>query len=147
MSERRDQLTRREAEAWAEFEELTASIDRERREEPGLENGWSVKDLLWHVAYWWGDLATQLAEIRGGTYEEIQYTSDQTNATNAEVLALSRSMTLADVEAEVVRARERVLAAWAALSEIGHDAAENFSSETIEHYEEHLPDLRAFAAR
>ena len=54
-------------------------------------------------------------------------------------------MTLADVERGFAGARERMLAAWAALPEVDDDAEREFVWETVDHYEEHLPSLRAFA--
>ena len=143
MVDRREELTGREAEVWAEFDRLVTSIDRDLRDEPALADGWSVRDLLWHVAYWWGDLAALLDRIREGTYEEPEWTTDETNA---EVLAASRSMTLDEVEEGLARARARMLSAWTALPQVGDDAAELFSSETIEHYEEHLAVVRSYAA-
>ncbi len=43
----------------------------------------------------------------------------------------------------LVAAREAVLARWAELAEIDAAAVEWFEGETTEHYEEHLPDVRA----
>ena len=52
----KDELTAKEAEAWAGFEELLAAVPEERLETPAFDGGWSVKDVLWHVAYWWDDM-------------------------------------------------------------------------------------------
>lgn len=34
------------------FEDLVASIDRDKLTQPGVEGEWSVKDLLTHIAVW-----------------------------------------------------------------------------------------------
>ncbi len=66
-----------------------------------------------------------------------------TDERNASALAQGRTRTFAEVEGEVVRTREALLAAWASAPE-GAKADEVFVWETIEHYEEHEPQLRAF---
>lgn len=60
------------------------------------------------------------------------------------MLEESGRISLADVERGLNEARERMLAAWAALPEVDAAAEQEFVWETIDHYEEHLPGLRAF---
>jgi len=142
----RDELTRREAEAWAGFHGLVVALGPEHLERPGVNvEGWSAKDVLWHVAYWWDDLADTLERLRAGTFEEPPEDEDETDAENARVLEASRGMSLDDVERGLDRARARMLAAWAALPVVDDVAAKHFLWETVEHYEEHEPDLRRFA--
>jgi uncharacterized damage-inducible protein DinB len=140
LSERpeRNELTAREAEAWASFVSLLESLPADRRETPELDDGWSVKDVLWHVAYWWDDLAERLTS---GNYEE----DGETDARNARELERSRAMSWLDVSAGLAERRERMLAAWVAEAEPAGDPQEWFESETIEHYDEHGPQLRALA--
>ena len=140
-----EDLLAREAAAFATFEEAVAAVPAERREEPVLPDGWSVKDMLWHMAYWWRDGEQTLRAMRAGTYVEEHFTAEQTDATNAEVLAASRSMSLHDVEAGLALARAGSREAFAAVA--GDPAADElFASETFEHYEEHLTALRGLAA-
>jgi hypothetical protein len=42
------------------------SVPEERRTEPGLAGGWSVKDSLVHLTYWEGHLVTMLFQLRAG---------------------------------------------------------------------------------
>lgn len=143
----KETLSAREGEAWAAFRSALDAIAPDRREAPGVNaEGWTVKDVLWHVAHWWDDLVGTLDSMRAGTYVEPPDDDAATDAENARVLEESGRMTLADVERGLVEARERVLAAWAALPEIDAAAEREFVWETIDHYEEHLPDLTAFAA-
>ena len=134
-----EELTAREVEAWEEFRAAVDAIPAERRESPILTDGWSVKDVLWHIVYWWEDLTPEYASIRSGV---PRVENDDTDTTNARVLDEGRERSLADVEAAVVRSREGMLATWADAPE-GPRAVEWFIGETIEHYEEHLPWLRA----
>ncbi len=139
MTSARDDLTTREAEAWAAFYRLVDAVPADQREEPVLSDGWSVKDVLWHIAFWWSDLPAQLDRIRTDAPDGE---SEGTDERNASALAQGRTRTLAEVEGEVVRTRDALLAAWASAPE-GPKADEVFVWETIEHYEEHESQLRA----
>jgi hypothetical protein len=136
-------LTAAEADAWAAFEAAIEVVPRNRREEPVLSNGWSAKDVLWHVAHWWSEGAEAYEAMRAGTFRTWPSSDEETDATNARTLAEGRAMSLTEVESGAARIRERMLAAWR-LVPGREDATENFVSETVEHYEEHLPALRAF---
>jgi uncharacterized damage-inducible protein DinB len=141
----KDTLTSREAEAWAAFRAEVDRLTPDQREQPDANaDGWSMKDVLWHIAYWWDDFARQ---VEAGTLvEEDDDDEAATNRLNAEVLAASRAMSIEDVERGVVERRARMLAAWAAAPEPDDAAEKWFVWETIEHYEEHLEDARRFAA-
>lgn len=133
------ELTVKEAESWAAFEELLERVPEERRETPALEAGWSVKDVLWHMAYWWDDFGR--AADRGWTDDE----DDETDDVNAREQARSRALPYVEVEAELEDARARLLERWADVEEGDEKAFEWFVTETVEHYEEHVPQLRAIA--
>ena len=137
-------LIAREAEAWAAFAVAVSSVPLERREDPVLPDGWSVKDVLWHVVYWWRDGIASFLAMHAGTYVETQTTDAETDATNARVLGESRAMPLAEVETALIRARTALLEAFASVA-TDPDAAELFESETIEHYEEHIGAVLALA--
>jgi hypothetical protein len=143
----KDDLTVREAEAWAE---LRTEVDRlsplERAALILDDDGWTTQDVLWHVAHWWDHLAGLLDDVREGTFEEPPEDEAATDAANAMMLAESRAMDLAEVEAGVERARGRMLAAWSSLAEPTAAAERWFVWETTEHYEEHLPQLRRATA-
>jgi hypothetical protein len=142
----KDALSARERQAWEAFRAAVDAIESARRETPGVHaEGWTVKDVLWHVAHWWDDLAGMLVGMRAGTYVEPPEDDKATDAENARVLEESGRMTLGDVERGLGEARGRMLAAWAALPEVDAAAEQEFVWETIDHYEEHLPGLRAFA--
>jgi hypothetical protein len=142
----KDALTLRERDAWAEFGGVVDGLTPEQRERPGVNvEGWTVKDVLWHIAHWWTDLAGMLDEMRAGTFTEPPEDDEATDAENARVLEESRRMSFADVERGVVAARDLMLAAWDPLPEIDEPAQRWFVWETIEHYEEHLPGIRALA--
>ena len=141
----RDELTRREAAAWAELRSAVGALTPEQRAAPSATGeGWSVKDVLWHIAFWWDDLSRMLEELRDrGDFTEGVDDDAATDAMNAQVFEISRAMSLEDVVAGVGKARERLLAAWGAVPEVTEGAEQWFVWETLEHYEEHLPQVRA----
>jgi len=143
----KDTLTAREDETWTAFRAAVDRLTREELERRGANaDGWSMKDVLWHIAHWWSDLAGMLEEvIAGGAFVEPPEDDEATNTENAQVLEASRQMPLDDVERGVKAARERLLAAWSAVPEIDEALERWFVWETIEHYDEHLEDARRFA--
>jgi hypothetical protein len=61
------ELSVREAAAWGELEDAVGAIAAEQRETLALnEDGWTTKDLLWHVAHWWIHLTELLHECSAG---------------------------------------------------------------------------------
>ncbi len=133
-------MTAREAQAWATFEEAVNRVPRERRSDPSLPDGWSVKDLLWHVALWWNEAANSLEGAAGDT-------DGDTDTINAAALEASRAMSLEEVESRMAPIRERMLRAWAQAADSDDpDAAETFEGETFLHYEDHLGALGASAS-
>jgi hypothetical protein len=144
MSDPRAEAVAREAAAWEAFRASLDRVPRERWEEPGVLPGWTVKDLLWHVAGWLHTCAEDLEAMAAGRFVEEETTDDDTDARNAELAAESRDLSVDDVWAGVLEARELVLGRWAELPEVAAFAAEELASETYEHYEEHVPDLERF---
>jgi hypothetical protein len=142
----KDELTSRESRDWAE---LRAAVDRltpdQRAAGAVNDDGWTTKDVLWHIAHWWDHMVGLLNSMSAGTFEEPPEDDAATDAENAGVLAESRAMDLAAVEDGVTATRERLLAAWGALPELTEPAERWFVWETIEHYEEHLPGIAALA--
>jgi uncharacterized protein (TIGR03083 family) len=135
----REALTAREGEAFAAFRMLCDAVPPDRREAPVLVDGWSLKDVLHHVAFWWDDLDGAMDAIRTGVPRE----EHDTDTENARVLAEGRALTFAEVDDAFRASRTRLLAVWADAPDAPR-ADEVFVSETIEHYEEHEPALRTF---
>jgi len=143
MTDPRTDAVAREAAGWEAFQAALARIPRQRWQEPGVVPGWTVKDLLWHVAGWLRTCAEDLEAMAAGRFVEDD--TDDTDDRNAALAAEARDMSVEDVWAGVLEARELVLTRWAELPEVSSLAAEELASETYEHYEEHLPHLEAFA--
>ena len=67
---RREELLRDEAEHWAAFEAALDAVPADRVERPGVNaEGWAVRDMMWHVAFWCSEAGRALADIAEGRPE------------------------------------------------------------------------------
>jgi hypothetical protein len=141
---RREDILRSEDRGWNEFHSLVETLSRQQMLEPGLTpDGWSVKDLLWHLGAWWAKAGVMLERIRVGTYEGGGHGSS-VDELNARFLEEGRRLDLATVTAELYAARNHALVEFAALAEVTPEAEEWFRESGSEHYDEHMDDLRAW---
>jgi len=139
-----DGLLRIDEERWAEFTALLEAVPSDRREEPTLNaDGWSVRDLLWHVRCWNTVIAEQLEAIGAGTF--VGPFDWNTDANNERSLAEGRGVDAGTAWRELVVSRDRSRSAFAALNEVTPEAEELFSETAYKHLDDHLPELRRFA--
>jgi hypothetical protein len=146
---RREELLRSEAEGWAELERWLAPARPDRLERPGLnEQGWSVRDLLWHLAFWCADTERAFERMRAGTFDPAGEPDGpaQIDRINDEQLARSRAMRLELVRAELHRARAGMLERFGELTELTPEADQWFDETGPLHYAKHLPEVRAWLA-
>jgi hypothetical protein len=136
----------REAAAWAAFEAQVDRVPAEDRERPGVVEGWSVKDVVWHCAYWAAFSADAIEAAGDGPFRDPfdAEPDEHWDAVNAEVAVESSGMTWNDVQtgADAARARIRDLVASGAVPD---DATTWSADETFIHYDEHAEHVRAFA--
>ncbi len=145
MSDPRSELASREADAWSAFEAAVQRIPRDRWATEGVLPGWSVNDLLWHVAGWVDRCAEILERLRDGVHEGLEETTDEVEAMNEAFAAAARTMDGDAIWSGLAAARDLVRRRWDELPEVDADAIEWFAGETFEHYEEHMADLERFA--
>jgi hypothetical protein len=143
----RDELLQRETDGWAGLEAAYTRVPAERRGEEGVVPRWSVKDLVWHCAKWAEYTGGNLEAMAAGTYAEEHHDDAYWDAMNADIAAQSKVRTWDEVIGAAAEMRERARAALMALSSVTDEAAEDFSDETFEHYEEHAAEIAAFADR
>jgi hypothetical protein len=102
-----------------------------------------VKDLMAHVGSWFAETATMLEQMRMGTFRDELLDVD---GLNQQWFETWRDKDLRTVKAELMAARSRMLEEWDRLPEADPIAQRWFRESTSEHYEEHLPRLREWAA-
>jgi hypothetical protein len=138
----RDELLQREDDAWRRLEDAFAAVPEDRRDTPGVVPGWSVKDMVWHCAYWAGYAGDVLDRIGRGEPEPPDQDWDAVNAAVAED---GRALSWDQIIVEAAKGRERARAALSALPDATDTAAGEFSGETFEHYDEHAAEISTFA--
>jgi hypothetical protein len=141
----REELLQREADAWIALEAAFTRVPADRRVEEGVVPGWSVQDLVWHCAKWAEYTGGNLEAMAAGTYVDEDHDDAYWDAMNADIAAQSKSLTWDEVVDGAAEMRARARAAMGALSDLTDAAAEDFSGETFEHYEEHTTEIAAFA--
>jgi hypothetical protein len=143
---RREELLRAEAEGW---EELIAVLDAtapELLERPGVNaEGWAIRDVMWHLAFWCSDAARALGEMGHGSFARNREPdgSGQVDAVNDRELERSRGMEPDQVRSELHRGRSAMLERFGALEVLTADADEWFEESGPLHYAEHLHELDA----
>jgi hypothetical protein len=132
-------LISEEERGWAELRVVLRRIPQARLEEPSVtDDGWSPKDVMFHVGAWLALAARQLDRIREGTYAIDGITADERNR---DWLALSRTLDVPTVRAELESSRLIAHDALAALPAVTPEAREWFEESAQLHYAEHLPGL------
>lgn len=120
---------------WAHVEEVDPDATR--------PDGWSLKDVVAHIAAWQRSSVGRLAALgRGEPDPGPPATEDDFNAAAREA---SRSRSWQQVRAEAERAHEAFVSTIEAVPEDAlarHDGLGAFVAAVngVEHYEEHLPD-------
>jgi len=138
----KDELLQREDGAWTTFRDAFAAVPEDRRDVPTVVPGWSVKDLVWHCAYWADYVGAVLEHMAQGMPEPEDQDWD---AMNEAVAKESKAMGWDEVVVGATRGRDRARAALGALPDLTESATTEFAGETYEHYEEHAAEIVRFA--
>ena len=141
----RDELLKREEEAWSEFVAEVGRVPEHRRGDDGVVPGWSVTDLVFHNGRWAGVAAEKLAAIGAAGTAGEEDADEVWQGKNAMWAAESKSMLYQEAMARALEDRERARAALQALPEVTDEAASWFQEETFDHYQEHTEEVGRFA--
>lgn len=139
MSDPRAEHASREAESWGRFQAALEAIPRDRWETIEVVPGWTMRELLWHMAWWLDKCAGNLERLRAG--EPPLDAPETTDERNALLAAQARGLTVEAVDEGLRSARDRVMSLWEALPYVDDVAIEELAGETYEHYDEHRADL------
>src|SRR3954451_16177063 len=127
-----------DAEAWVSFGALLEAVDPSARD----AEGWSVTDVCFHLAAWFGKGADCVEHGAGwGLPWEID-ADRPTEEVNAAFLARSRAMTREQARVALDDARDRLRAAFSAQTDPSDGVKDVFKECTVDHYAEHVPMLR-----
>ena len=138
------ELLAEEDRLWTELHGLIDALPPDLVGEPGyFVEGWSAKDLVAHIGSWLAEAGVVLERIRAGTYRPEEIDIDAMNDTFFEAM---HDVAFADVRAQGVAARNRMLRAWRSLPTESPDADRWIRKAGPEHYAEHLPRLREWVS-
>ena len=146
----------------AGFDSLLATVEGLSEEQMGrvwygdpstsLRTGWSVRDILAHVAGWHREEIAMLERMGRGERavpESADYTDD--DAWNARFVAKWRAASTGEVLAELKASKEAYVAAASRLPEErfeeGRTARRLLQQGCIEHYLEHADEIREWRTR
>ena len=140
--DRQRELLAEEDRLWTELHGLVDALPPDLVAEPGyFVEGWSAKDLVAHIGSWLAEAGVVLERIRSGTYRPEEIDIDAMNATFFEAMY---DVAFADVRAQGIAARNRMLRAWRSLPTESPEADRWIRKAGPEHYAEHLPRLRGW---
>ena len=156
------ELLARLEEGYAALERLLAPLNEEALTRPGVENEWSIKDILVHLTTWQGRSSSILEAAQCGKVPRPDppiHNDEEMNAFNDGVFAANRSRPLAEVRRDFQAMYQRFHASVAALSENdlfeearfswmdGRPLWHNVAGNGFGHYQEHEPFIAALLAQ
>ena len=140
-----ERLLADEERGWLALTEVFGDIPPDRFDEPAVTaEGWSPKDVMYHVAAWAEEAATVLGRIAAGTHRGAD---PDVQALNEEWFEEGRGQDEEVVRIRFAKGRVAMRQVFTGLSDVDATAWEWFEESGPRHYEEHLPDLRAFLER
>jgi hypothetical protein len=151
----RNELLSRIRESRSELEGVIARFDKHQMTEHLLANGWSVKDVIAHIGFWEGRIAGLYEILKAGEIPKGEVDLDTVDGLNARVYEENQLLPLGIVQVNEQEAYQAILAVaenapdddlfvperfpWTQGTPFSQFIVEN----TYEHYDDHLPDLRA----
>ena len=140
-----DGLLADEERGWLALTEVFGDVPPDRFDEPSVtDEGWSPKDVMYHVAAWSEEAAKVLGRIAAGTHRE---SDPDIQVLNERWFEEGRGLDDDVVRIRFAKGRGAMRQVFSKLTEVGADAWEWFEESGPRHYEEHLPDLRSFLER
>jgi Mycothiol maleylpyruvate isomerase N-terminal domain len=140
-----DRLLQEEEAGWQRLQAALNSIPADRLSEPTLTpEGWSVKDAMFHMAYWLDDCARVLATIEAGTFDAEAEEALDIPSLNDEGFERSRDMDAGTVLVALSAARDQARSAFTGLGAVTPEAWEWFDESAPLHYRKHQEDLDAW---
>jgi len=142
-----------ERDSWAPYEALSSLTDEQLERPVAAARGWSGRDLMGHLVHWQIlalDVAKELAVNEHSPAKDAADADFEARGdvvVNAEVDELWRSKPLAEVRQEFARVAGELRGFLTVVPETrwlkNADQQRFFHEETIEHYEDHVDDLKA----
>jgi len=139
--------------AWEALGSAVDSFSEAEMDQDGVIEGWSVKDLLGHIAFWADKAAADLQAVAAGKDEDVATpgSEEAVDEWNERERKARAGRPLADVREEWLESFQKAMDALAAFPADrlqqkvkGSTVLERFAGDTYEHYREHFGDLSAW---
>jgi uncharacterized protein (TIGR03083 family) len=148
----RQQLLRQLDKAWTAFNASYAGLSDAQLTEPGVMDGWSVKDILAHVTTWEEEALKYLPLIAaGGRPPRYSTLYGGIDAFNAQMTAQKQGLSLADVLRQLDETHQRLVAYIHGAPEALFTQETRFRRrlrlDTYSHYPIHTKAIRAWRER
>jgi len=141
-------LLKEEGTAWQELMGVFEAIPADRFEEAGvIAEGWSPKDVMFHIGAWLAECSSVLDRISAGSGNIEDDDDAATDAKNATWFNMSRETDAATVRQGFAAARQDACKRFAEMAAPTSEAWSWFEESGPRHYEEHGAELRAWLAR
>jgi hypothetical protein len=138
-------LLAEEERGWLALTEVFGDVPPDRFDEPSVtDEGWSPKDVMYHVGAWAEEAAKVLGRIAAGTHREGDL---DIQALNERWFEEGRGVEDDVVRIRFAKGRVAMRQVFSTLDEVDANAWEWFEESGPRHYAEHLPDLRSFLER
>ncbi len=148
----KQQLFKRLDAAWAPLKESYAGLPLSQLTEPGVVEGWSVKDILAHVTTWEEEALKALPLIlEGGRPAQYSATYGGIDAFNALMTDKKRGLSLSEVLGQLDETHHKLLDYIQSAPEAQITRETRFRRrlrlDTYSHYPEHTRMIRAWRER
>lgn len=151
MSEQLQRLLRRLDAAWTALGDSYAGVPEALLVQPGVVNGWSVKDVLAHVTTWEQEALRHLPQVIAGGAPPRYAAQGGIDAFNARATADGRRRSLAEVLRRRDETHARVVDFIRSQPEGTFEARtrarRRLRLDTYGHYPEHTAAIRAWRER
>lgn len=154
------ELTTAMQNGYTAFEKLLEQFNESQMTIPGVNNEWSIKDILTHLAAWQGRIASKLEAIsaqgESSQTDLVDWTDADLERINAQIFLLNRERSLAEAWQDFRSTYQRIYAGTERLSAedlfqpqrfswANHPLWESIADNTFGHYAEHTPPIEAWA--
>ncbi|HLB26739.1 MAG TPA: maleylpyruvate isomerase N-terminal domain-containing protein [Dehalococcoidia bacterium] len=139
--------------AWEALGSAVDSFSDVEMEQVGVIEGWCVKDLLGHIAFWASKAAQDLQAVAAGSPQDVEVpgSEEAVDEWNERERQARAGRSLADIREEWLESFQAAMDALAAFpaerlqeNVKGRPVLERFAGDTYEHYREHFGDLSAW---
>lgn len=147
----REQLLKRIESRWDDLRAAYAGLSEAELTEPGVVEGWSVKDILAHVTTWEEEALRYLPLIAQGSRPPKYITYGGLDAFNAMMTEKKRDLALPEVLGQMEATHQRLLDYLATVPEERIKTETRFRHrlrwDTYSHYPLHSEAIREWRAR